>query len=154
MAELGLDVEATLLGNDEPEESKKEGQLGSRQGSSSNAHVTVVVDERFLVHRRIGEVHVDGESGSRFRRALAGDGLHALDKVDLLAVLGEGERTPCDLGRRDGAARVGGRELGAELRDEAKVSGRIAEEAERKRLTSLLSGMRTKPWWATEGRMR
>ena len=86
VSKLGADVEAAELRHDE--------------------HVSVVVAERLLVHRRVAEVHVDRESRLLHGGSGSGDRLEALDKVDFVRRPRELEWLPGDLGRRNGHFRV------------------------------------------------
>lgn len=89
--ELGLDVQGTLLRDDQ--------------------EVTVRVDEGLLDHALVGNVDVGGQTLPESRVTRASNGLQTSDKVNLLR-LWDIEWVPRQLGRRDVHSRVYRQEVG------------------------------------------
>jgi hypothetical protein len=64
-------------------------------------HVAVGVAERLLVHRGVGEVHVDRQAFMQGRVAIPRNRLQSIDEVHFLVIRRQAERVPCELGGAD-----------------------------------------------------
>lgn len=95
LPELGLDIEAPLLGEDE--------------------EVAVVVAERAVAHRGVRGVDVHREALAEGGVAVAGDRLQAGDEVRLLVLWRDVERMPCQLGGAEVDLGVEREEAGLQL---------------------------------------
>lgn len=128
--ELGLDIEAPLLWEDE--------------------EVTVVVAERAVAHRGVRGVDVHGKALAQGGVTISGDRLQTGDEVRLCALRRDVERMPRQLGGAEVYLGIEREEAGLQL----CALVRSSQGANEAILTSGLSGRRVKPLCATEGRMR